>query len=195
MISLYTIALFLHVSGAIGFFLDAGIWLFGLATLRRAQRVEQVRSILALVARSGPIAGISLAVLLVAGFYMVVTAWGFEYDWIRLALLSVVLLVALGGGVIEPRRRAIARLTSAAPDGALPEPLAQRTQDTVLSMAVYTQVALLLGIIFLMTTKPALVGSLVTIAVALALGLVSGWLISRTAHPDARGVAAGANRL
>jgi hypothetical protein len=34
--SLYTLALFVHVSGAIGTFVSLGIWLFGLAALRRA---------------------------------------------------------------------------------------------------------------------------------------------------------------
>jgi hypothetical protein len=35
--SMYTVALFLHVSGAIGAFISLGIWLFGLATLRQAR--------------------------------------------------------------------------------------------------------------------------------------------------------------
>jgi hypothetical protein len=37
-----------------------------------------------------------------------------------------------------------------------------------------TGAAIVLGIVFLMTTKPALVGSITTMAVALALGLASG---------------------
>ena len=41
--SIYTIVLFLHVSGAIGYFVIIGIWLFGLVSLRRAQRVECIR--------------------------------------------------------------------------------------------------------------------------------------------------------
>ena len=38
---MYTIELFLHVSGAIGVFAGAGIWLFGLSALRRARRVDE----------------------------------------------------------------------------------------------------------------------------------------------------------
>ena len=193
MISDYTIALFLHVVSAIGFFLGAGLLLFGLATLRRAQRVEQVRSILTLVARSGPVSGISLVVLLAAGIYMTVTFWTFEQGWIRVAMLGVILLIALGAGVIEPRRRALARLASDAPDGPLPEALAQRTQEKLLSIAVYTQAFLLLGIVFLMTTKLALVGSLIALGVALVLGLALGWLVSRSTRSGVQSVAARAN--
>ncbi len=193
MLSDYTIALFLHVMSAIGFFLGAGIWLFGLAMLRRAQRVEQVRSILTLVARTGPVFGISAVILLAAGIYMTVTVWGFEQGWIRIAMLGIVLLIALGVGVIDPRRRALSRLANDAPDGPLPQALAQRTQEKLLSIAIYVQVFLLLGIVFLMTTKLALVGSLIALAVALVLGLVAGWLVSRTARVDAPEVAARAS--
>src|SRR5436189_215601 len=99
--SLYPIALFLHVSGAIGYFVGMGVWLFGLATMRRAQRVEQVRSIVQLVGLSGPLFGISV----------------------------------------------------------------------------------LLGVVFLMTTKPSLVGSIIVMAVALVLGLAWGLFVSRTTSP------------
>jgi len=40
--TIYTIVLFFHVSGAIGYFVSMGTWLFCLSALRRAQRVEQV---------------------------------------------------------------------------------------------------------------------------------------------------------
>jgi ABC-type antimicrobial peptide transport system permease subunit len=44
-----------------------GTWLFGLATMRRAQRVEQVRSLVQLVGLSGPLFGISVLLSLVSG--------------------------------------------------------------------------------------------------------------------------------
>ena len=56
--SIYTIVLFLHVSGAIGYFVGMGTWLFVLAALRRAQRVEQVRALTNLAGRLGPLFGI-----------------------------------------------------------------------------------------------------------------------------------------
>ena len=55
--------------------------------------------------------------------------------------------------------------------------------------------ALLLGIVFLMTTKPALTGSLIVMAVALVLGLSSGLLVSRVTRTRGQGVAAHANRV
>ena len=87
--NIYPIALFLHVSGAIGYFVGMGAWLFGLATMRRAQRVEQVRSLVQLVGLSGPLFGISVLLLLAAGLYMALTAWSLLTGWIMIGLISL----------------------------------------------------------------------------------------------------------
>ena len=188
--SIYTIVLFLHVSGAIGYFVAIGIWLFGLVSLRRAHRVEQVRSLTSLIGLSGPLFGISVLFILAAGLYMAITAWSLQTGWIAVALVSLILMAPLGTALIEPRRRAIERLAREAPDGSLPQSLEQRIHDPVLFTAVQTIAALLFGIVFLMTTKPALVGSLIVMIVALALGLASGLLVSRVTRTRRQTVAA-----
>lgn len=180
--NLYSIALFLHVIGAIGYFVGMGIWLFGLASIRRAQRVEHVRALTSLVGRSGPLFGISVLLILVAGLYMALTAWGLQTGWIAVALISLILIAPLATALIEPRRRAMDRLAREAPDGALPQALRQRTHDPVLATTLQTITALLLGIVFLMTNKPSLTGSLIVMGVALALGLASGALVARSSR-------------
>ncbi len=188
--SIYSIVLFLHVSGAIGYFVSIGAWLFVLVGLRRAQRVEQVRALVNLIGLSGPLFGISVLLLLAAGLYMAFTAWSLLTGWILVALISLVLMAPLGTALIEPRRRVIDRLARETPDGPLPQSLEQRTHDPVLLIALQTIAILLLGIVFLMTTKPALTGSLIVIAIALALGLASGALASRTMRTPGQSVAA-----
>ena len=174
---IYNIFLFFHVSGAIGYFISSGVWLLGLSILWRAQRVEQVRTIASLIAQSGPVSGISLLLLLVTGLYMMANAWNFTAGWIDVALISLVLIALCGAALIEPRRRAFNRLAQETPDGPIPETLERLIHDPVLRTAVQTLAILLLGIVFLMTTKPSLIGSLVVMAVTLALGLVSSLLL------------------
>ncbi len=186
--SIYSIILFLHVSGAIGYFVGIGTWLFILVGLRRAQRVEQVRALVNLIGLSGPFTGISVLLILATGFYMALTAWSLQTGWILVALISLVLMASLGTALIEPRRRAIDRLAREAPDGLLPHPLERRTRDPVLLTALQTVTALLLGIVFLMTTKPSLTGSLIVMAVALTLGLASGVLVSRATRTRGQGM-------
>src|SRR5437870_10324096 len=184
--SLYPIALFLHVSGAIGYFVGMGTWLFGLATMRRAQRVEQVRSIVQLVGLSGPLFGISVLLLLAAGLYMALNAWSLLTGWIVVGLISLVLLAPLGTALLEPRRRVIDQLARKAPDGPLPEELERCIRDPILLAAPQALTALLLGVVFLMTTKPSLVGSIIVMAVVLVLGLAWCLLIARGGtHPVA----------
>src|SRR5690242_4668061 len=125
----YTIVLFLHVSAAIGYFIAMGAWLLSLAMLRRAQRVEQVRILTQLTGRLGPLFGISVLLLLATGLYMAITAWSLLTGWIIVALISLILVAPLGTVFIEPRRRAIERLTREAPDGPLPPSLEQHTHD------------------------------------------------------------------
>ncbi|HEX9133282.1 MAG TPA: DUF2269 family protein [Ktedonobacteraceae bacterium] len=193
--SIYTIVLFLHVSGAIGYFIGTGAWLFGLAGLRRAQRVEQVRSLTNLVSMTGPLLGISLLFILAAGLYMAITAWSLQTGWIVVALITLVLMAPFGTAIIEPRRRALSRLAKEAPDGPLPESLEQCIHDPILGTALQTLATLLFGIVFLMTTKPSLPGSLIVMAVALALGLASGLLVSRSKHIPGQGMATQANGM
>jgi hypothetical protein len=191
--SIYTIVLFLHVSGAIGYFVSIGTWLFGLVSLRRAQRVEQVRALVHLVGLSGPLFGISVLLILAAGLYMAFTAWSLQTGWIAVALVSLVLMAPLGTALIEPRRRAIERLAREVPGGPLPQSLEQRIYDPVLFTALQTIAVLLFGIVFLMTTKPSLAGSLIVMVVALALGLASGLLVSRVTRTRWQNVAAYEN--
>ena len=177
--NIYTIVLFLHISGAIGYFVGIGTWLFGLLSLRRAQRVEQVRALVQLIGLSGPLFGISVLLILAAGLYMAFTAWSLQTGWIAVALVSLVLIAPLGTALIEPRRRAIERLAREASDGPLPQSLEQRIHDPVLFTTLQTLAVLLFGIVFLMTTKPSLAVSLIVMVVALVFGLASGLLVSR----------------
>jgi hypothetical protein len=178
-LSRYTLELFVHVSGAIGLFASVGAWLFGMAALRRAERVEQVGPIARLMGVSGNIAVASVVLLGTAGLDMALTVWGWHTAWIDVATSGVVLLGAFGAFIIDPRVRAIAKQAHAIPDGQLPAPLWARIHDPVLLIGLYTYVVTLFGIVFLMTVKPPLIGSLLASAGAAALGLLVGLLFWR----------------
>lgn len=185
----YNIVLFLHISGAIGYFIGMGIWLFGLTALRRTRRVEQVRALTQLVGRSGPLSGASVLLILATGLYMAITAWGLRTAWILVALISLILIAPLGTIFIEPRRRTIDRLAQESSDGPLPRSLEQSTRDPILLAAIVTVTTLLLGIVFLMTNKPSLIISIIVMAIALVLGLVLSVFTSRTTRTPEQGTA------
>ncbi len=183
--SLNRILIFVHVMSAM--FLSAGtlITLLSLLALRRAQRVEQARAILALLALSEPVAAISLILTPLAGIIMTITSWSLEVAWITIALGSFILLLPVGAftGI---RRHSLATLVKSLPDGPLPEAVQQRIHDPLTATAIFLMVALLFGIVFLMTTKPALSSSLIAIGVSIALGILVSlplWL-RKTTQPQ-----------
>ena len=173
--SIYTILLFLHVSGDIGLFFGLGIQLLSLAALRRVKRVEQARVITRLIAIADPIGVISALLTIATGLYMANTVWGLRTGWIAVALASIVLFIPpVIGLVIEPRTRAIVSTAREEPDGPLQETFYAKVNDPVLGTALQTMAVLYLGIVFLMTNKPSLAGAIITIVIALVTGLVSG---------------------
>lgn len=182
----YTLALFAHIVGAIGTFIGVSVWLVAAEALRRATRVEQVRTLTSLIQPSGVIAIASILVLGIAGFYMALTAWGEQATWIIVATISFVLLAPFGAFAIDPRLRAIARAAAAAPDGPLPAAMAARTHDPLVGIGLYLYVGVLVGVVFLMTTKPPLATSIVAMVVAAILGLAAGLLLWWTTRPRVR---------
>jgi Zn-dependent protease with chaperone function len=177
--SIYSIVKFLHVSGAIGYFVALGTLLFGLAALRRARRVEHVRVLAELIRRLTPLFNISILLLLAAGLYLTFTAWGLQTGWILVALVSLVVIVPIAAATVQSRMRIVVQLAREAPDGPLSPEILARTHDPVLLTTPQTAVALLLGIVFLMTNKPSLPLAILVMALALVLGLTSGALVVR----------------
>jgi cyanate permease len=74
--------------------------------------------------------------------------------------------------VIAPRRSALVKqLEHEAATGEISPALMRRLHDPLLFGVVQTVAVLLLGLIFLMTIKPDLLASIITMGVALLLGL------------------------
>lgn len=193
--SLYTIALFLHVSGAIGACVSLGIWLFGLSALRRAQRVEQVRAIAWLIIIVDPLMVLSVLLIGLAGFRMALSTWGLQTGWIAVAIFSFVLMAPIGPFVLSTRMRAIFKKAGEVPDGPLPADLDQQTHDPILVLAAYTLATILLGIVFLMTAKPPLFTSILVMSIALSLGLIISLLLWSAARMRTRPTSTHLNPL
>ncbi len=182
--SLYALTLFLHVCGDIGIFIGIGIQLINLALLHRARSVEQVNTTVWLISLSDRVTVTSALVTIASGLYMAVTVWGLLHGWIAVALGTLIAIIApIIRVVIEPRMRVIMTMTQGMQEGELPMALRAHIDDPVLTAALRTLVAVVFGVVFLMTVKPSLVGSVLAIAVFLVLGLASSLPLVR-ARPN-----------
>ena len=178
----YTIALFAHILGALGLFFLIGTEQLLLAGLRRARTTAQVRTLLDLgrmIDKGHP--PVVLA-LLGGGLYLTVTAWGWRVAWIDLSLALTVAIAILAGVTGARNTAALARALAAAPDGAVSGALAARIADPSYTLLSRALTGLAVGIVFLMTIKPGLEGSLAALGIALALGLAAGMLARGAAH-------------
>jgi hypothetical protein len=167
--TIYKVALFLHVAGALGIIVPFTIEAVALAQLRRARDVEQVREWGRVMATMRAIGPVSLILLLVPGIYMAATNWaGARWPWI--GLIAMALLPALGA----PSGIRLARIQRAlaAESGPLGAAVQQELRDPFLQLSVRVRVAVLLGIVYLMTTKPDVAGAATAIAAAAAMGVV-----------------------
>jgi hypothetical protein len=166
--SIYPIALFVHVVGAI--LLVAALTLEGIAIrlLRRATTASEGGSAAAMLRLNrviGPLSGLGV---LIPGLYMAATSWGWV-PWIAVGLAAwalIAILGALNGIRILALQRLLGR--ESGPGSA---PLRDRIGDPLLVASWATRAGTALGVVFLMTVKPGLVGALVTVVVAAAAGL------------------------
>ena len=170
----YTLALFAHILGVLGVFVGIALDWATILRLRRARTVALVREVTSLVGFQTRLTQLSSLLLLVAGTYLTVTAWEWRTPWIVVSLAALIVIGALSGGVNGGRLKAIRKAAEAEASSApIPPALQRRMADPVLLISVQTAVMVGLGAVFLMTIKPDWPGSLITLAVAVGLGVLS----------------------
>lgn len=168
--SVYSIVLFLHILGALGFFAALGIEWMTMMQLRKATTAEYVQDWLNAANSFRRVGMVSMLVLLLAGIYMMATVWR-GIPWLLVSLGDIVLLMVTMGRISSPRVKAI-REAVAAEKGPVSLNLQELVQHPMLWVGIQSRIIIALGIVFLMTVKPDLVGSLITVGITLVLSVV-----------------------
>jgi hypothetical protein len=172
-----SIALFLHIVGALGLFVALGLEWTGLSQIRKAMSLEQVRAWMGILRNVRNVGFVSMLTAVITGFYMMVTDVGPE-PWVTVTIGSLVLVIVLAQVVTAPRMAAIGKALFTE-KGPLSQTFHSLANQPLLSISIQTRVAIALGIVLLKTTKPDLIGSLLIIGVAIVLGIASTLYIPR----------------
>jgi hypothetical protein len=170
--NLYSIVLFLHIVGALGYFIALGFEWLSLVLLQRTTTVEQIREWFAVTKRMRGIAGVSLLIILVAGGYMTAEVWG-GADWIEIAFAAMVVQGVIALALTTPRMRAIEKATAGA-SGVIPSTVTALIHHPLLWVSMLSRAGVALGIIFLMSVKTDMTLSLVVVGVSLLAGAIVG---------------------
>lgn len=168
---LYDLALFLHILGSFGLIASLTIEAVGLQGLRSAQTAEQARPWLSSARILRIIAPGSIALILVMGLYLMASAWGWT-GWIVSSLAALVLIGIIGGLVTGTRMARIGPVVGRA-QGTLTDELRGRLRDPLLVLSSRVRIALVLGVLFLMSVKPSAPWSIAWLLLAAALGVAS----------------------
>lgn len=176
----YTVALFAHIVGVLTLFISMALqWLITLR-LRSAGSLAQAREWSGIAKSLNRLAPVSGVLILGAGIYMTAISWSMLTSWVDVSLAAMAIMMALGMGVVARRLRAIQRAAAAATTEAIPAAMRDQIDDPALWVSMQMSIAVALGIVFMMTTKPNLTGSVVVVIATLALGALIGLL---TRHP------------
>jgi hypothetical protein len=171
--SLYAIAVFLHIVGALGLFAALALEWASILSLRRATVADHAREWARLLASLRLVGGPAVLTILVTGIYMMATRWGGQ-GWIGVGFGGLVLVAVLGGTLTGRRAGPLLRAASSE-DGPVSAALGDRLSDPALMFSLYLRTALALGIVFVMSVKPGTAGALTAMGVALVLGLATGF--------------------
>jgi hypothetical protein len=156
------VLLFIHVTGALGVFSALAIEGAALRQIRKAADSTTLGAALDAFGLVARVAAPSLVATLGSGIYLASAVWGWRAAWIDVAFPALIATAVIGTVFTRP---AITRL----------EKTLRRddTVDSVLRGSFIVRTFVLMGIVFLMTTKPPLGPSLIAMAAAAGAGLLA----------------------
>ncbi len=176
----YSIVLYFHIVGVLGLFVALGLEWTGLRQIRSASVPEQVRAWMGVLKGTRGVGFASMLATVITGTYMILADTGLV-PWIYISILALVLVILLSVVLTGPRMVAIGQ-AMAMGKGTLSSTFYTAVNQPLLWVSIQTRIALALGIVFLKITKPELAGSLLTIGVAIILGVATALYLPQREH-------------
>jgi len=167
-VTLYGALLFVHVAAALAM---AGALVgeeLALRLLPREATPQGLRSALGTLRRPLRLGMVAMIALLISGVFLMRMMWG-PAPWLIVALGLLALLPGLSF-VTQRRVRALNRAALTEGDSAVLRDTVRRSMLRVLAVSNHLRGLVVLGIVFLMTAKPAREVALVPALVVVALG-------------------------
>jgi hypothetical protein len=178
-VELVNVVLFLHITAALVAFGVSAVVHTGEWASRSATTVQGLRQARSSSRRAEPLFPLMVVILFVLGAWLIQLdrpAFQFTDGWVVASTVALVVLLAVGGAALAPRSKRLTALLDASADGPLSPEARAATQDPVVWRLSYLCTGIAVGIVFLMTVKPALLPSVVALVVAAALGAAVGSL-------------------
>jgi hypothetical protein len=172
--TLRSLVLFVHVTAVLAMFAALSFEALSLFQLRRVSSLTELRRWIDPIPHLPWIARGSLLLVFLSGVYLTVRMSAFELAWPKVAAVALLLIAPLGA-LTGWRMRTIRR--ACVETKAINSELTGRLQDPFLKISLSIRLALVLGILLLMSAKPDLWQSIDIAGISVVVGL----LLSRLA--------------
>ncbi len=180
----YHVVLYIHL---LSLFVGIGagaVLLTCLLQLRAARTVEQAVPWGMTAGKVGRFFPIAIVGLFGSGAYMTSHFWTWGTGWIDLGIVALVVLLAQGAGIAEPTGKKLGEALRANGPGPLGPEARRMTLDPGLWVVEFSNLGIVLGVVWNMTEKPGLGGSLAAVLVAYAVGAALALLVTRSAQEE-----------
>ncbi|HSD63993.1 MAG TPA: hypothetical protein VLB50_09345 [Ignavibacteriaceae bacterium] len=167
--NLYAIALFLHIGGAIGLYVGLGMEGLILRHLGYAETNSQALLWGNSMKIMRIVFGVSSLLLLIPGVYLAEVVWGWT-PWVITGLVLLVVLSAYGS--VSGKKIAANVFSLSKNNEPIPAETKNNLRDPKHLRFYKMRLPIAAGIIFIMTIKPDLLVSIVSIIVSLIIGIM-----------------------
>jgi len=169
---LYNLMLFFHIFGTLLMFMGVAIALTALLSILYAKDTQSIRTWAKVAVKSDGLIPISVIFILFPGLYLVFTTWGWGTGWIDLCLATLIAMTIMGPVINLPRLKAILEAANNETSNSPSTTLLQTIHNRTLWNSFMIMTMLGFGIVFLMTMKLAMIGSLVTLLITVIIGYI-----------------------
>lgn len=182
----YHVALFIHLMSLVAAACASAIVHFAVHRRGHAAAVGEALQWHAFAGATARVFPIAVLTLVATGSWMAAITGNalWHAGWLQAGLLGAVLLMASGATIGRRARAAAAGMLSVL-RGESSTPLATLARDPLADTMIWANSGLALGVVFVMTLKPALGGSLTVLAIGALIGTLVARAPSRAAMPAA----------
>lgn len=177
--TLFNIVLFVHLLTVAGAFFAVGGMTACMARFAACRQVCDASAALKATANIGKMMPIVTLLLLVTGGIMTQSRWTWTTGWIDVGIATLLVVTAIGGGLIGARERVLHHRLAELSRDAAPDEVTALARERAIPMFTGLNVGLVSGVMFVMVAKGSFLGSLAAVIVAGALGFAVAALIAR----------------
>jgi hypothetical protein len=180
----YHVVLYIHL---LALFVGIGagsVLLACLLQLRAARTVEQAAPWGMMAGKIGKLFPVAIIGLFGSGAYMTSHFWTWSTRWIDIGIAALVVLTVQGAGIAERTGHKLGAALQANGPGPLGPEARRMTLHPGLWVVEFSNLGIVFGVVWNMTQKPGLGGSLAAVLVGYAVGAALALLVTRSAKEE-----------